>query len=250
MRTRRVRVRSWYAAGAGLLVAGLLAACTSSARPDQPAHRHQDKTTSVNEVPGGPTGHYVVPAGIHKIKHVIIDHAGEPVVRQLLRHLPRRGRHPDDATGCRRCACRTRPAAAPGPTTTPPTSTAAARTARPTRWPTSNGGKMDGFIRQRDAAPGVLPASRRPGLRRDRARPDVMGYHTAAEIPNYWTYAKNFVLQDHMFEPVKSWSLPDHLYMVSAWSAKCTEPLADELRQRHRRAPTGSTSSSRPCDRS
>ena len=24
-----------------------------------------------------------------------------------------------------------------------------------------------------------------------------------------------------MFEPVKSWSLPDHLYMVSAWSAKC-----------------------------
>jgi len=24
-----------------------------------------------------------------------------------------------------------------------------------------------------------------------------------------------------MFEPVKSWSLPDHLYMVSAWSARC-----------------------------
>jgi phospholipase C len=24
-----------------------------------------------------------------------------------------------------------------------------------------------------------------------------------------------------MFEPVKSWSLPDHLYMVSAWSAEC-----------------------------
>jgi phospholipase C len=29
------------------------------------------------------------------------------------------------------------------------------------------------------------------------------------------------VLDDHMFEPVKSWSLPDHLYMVSAWSAQC-----------------------------
>jgi phospholipase C len=29
------------------------------------------------------------------------------------------------------------------------------------------------------------------------------------------------VLNDHMFEPVKSWSLPDHLYMVSAWSARC-----------------------------
>jgi phospholipase C len=48
-----------------------------------------------------------------------------------------------------------------------------------------------------------------------------MGYHTAAEIPNYWTYARDFVLQDHMFEAVKSWSLPDHLYQVSAWSARC-----------------------------
>ncbi|MGH3672623.1 MAG: alkaline phosphatase family protein, partial [Pseudonocardiaceae bacterium] len=46
-------------------------------------------------------------------------------------------------------------------------------------------------------------------------------YHTAAEIRNYWAYAKNFVLDDHMFEPVKSWSLPDHLDLVSAWSAKC-----------------------------
>ena len=65
-----------------------------------------------------------------------------------------------------------------------------------------------------------------------------MGYHTAAEIPNYWTYAKDFVLEDHMFEPVKSWSLPDHLYLVSAWSAKCKNAIADELRQQHRRART------------
>ena len=28
-----------------------------------------------------------------------------------------------------------------------------------------------------------------------------MGYHTESDIPNYWTYAKDFVLQDHMFEP-------------------------------------------------
>ena len=27
-----------------------------------------------------------------------------------------------------------------------------------------------------------------------------MGYHDAREIPNYWTYAQNFVLQDNMFE--------------------------------------------------
>jgi phospholipase C len=51
---------------------------------------------------------------------------------------------------------------------------------------------------------------------------DVMGYHTAGEIPNYWRYAQQFVLQDHLFEPVRSYSLPDHLYMVSAWAASCT----------------------------
>ena len=57
---------------------------------------------------------------------------------------------------------------------------------------------------------------------------DVMGYHTDEEIPNYWAYAKSFVLQDHMFEPVASYSLPDHLWMVSEWSASCT-PANDPL---------------------
>ncbi|MGH2388557.1 MAG: alkaline phosphatase family protein, partial [Chloroflexota bacterium] len=52
--------------------------------------------------------------------------------------------------------------------------------------------------------------------------PDVMGYHDARQIPNYWAYAKHFVLQDHMFSPVASWSLPAHLFMVSEWSAFCT----------------------------
>jgi phospholipase C len=28
-----------------------------------------------------------------------------------------------------------------------------------------------------------------------------MGYHTQSDIPNYWAYARNFVLEDHMFEP-------------------------------------------------
>jgi phospholipase C len=85
-----------------------------------------------------------------------------------------------------------------------------------------DGGRMDGFIRERDSAKGrsqcrVIddPACHTGG------RPDVMGYHTAAEIPNYWAYAKNFVLADHMFEPVKSWSLPEHLFLVSGWSARC-----------------------------
>ena len=72
-----------------------------------------------------------------------------------------------------------------------------------------DGGKMDGFIGQAEAARPNLPS-------------DVMGYHDAREIPNYWAYAKHFVLQDHMFEPNASWSLPAHLFIVSEWSAHCT----------------------------
>ncbi len=83
-----------------------------------------------------------------------------------------------------------------------------------------NGGQMDGFIAQRDKAKSTCTNPDDPACSTGQT-PDVMGYHTSAELPNYWTYAKDFVLQDHMFEPVKSWSLPDHLYMVSAWSAKC-----------------------------
>jgi phospholipase C len=51
-----------------------------------------------------------------------------------------------------------------------------------------------------------------------------MGYHTEREIPNYWTYARDFVLQDHMFAPADSWTLPAHLFLVSAWSARCSDP--------------------------
>ena len=53
---------------------------------------------------------------------------------------------------------------------------------------------------------------------------DVMGYHTAREIPNYWTYARHYTLQDGMFAPADSWTVPAHLFMVSAWSARCPNP--------------------------
>jgi phospholipase C len=63
------------------------------------------------------------------------------------------------------------------------------------------------------------------------SRPDVMGYHTGRDIPNYWAYAHNFVLQDHMFQPDLSWSLPSHLYMVSEWSAHCANGDPASCRQ-------------------
>src|SRR5207249_4941530 len=47
---------------------------------------------------------------------------------------------------------------------------------------------------------------------------------TPGEIPNYWAYAEHFVLQDHMFAPSDSWTLPSHLFLVSAWSASCADP--------------------------
>ena len=43
--------------------------------------------------------------------------------------------------------------------------------------------------------------ARDPGPQR---QPDVMGYHDAREIPNYWAYAEHFMLQDHMFAPTDS----------------------------------------------
>jgi phospholipase C len=54
-----------------------------------------------------------------------------------------------------------------------------------------------------------------------QGQPDIMGYHTAHEIPNYWAYAKHFQLQDRMFAPQNSWSLPSHLYLLSSWAATC-----------------------------
>ena len=60
-------------------------------------------------------------------------------------------------------------------------------------------------------------------------QPDVMGYHDAREIPNYWTWASTYMLQDHLFAPTDSWTLPSHLFLVSGWSASCSVVPPDEL---------------------
>src|SRR5690242_15608390 len=87
-----------------------------------------------------------------------------------------------------------------------------------------DGGKMDGSVRTADDQPSRGCSATKPPtpVCLPGNPPDVMGYHDAREIPNYWTYAQDFVLQDHMFESVASWSQPAHLFMVSGWSAKCT----------------------------
>jgi phospholipase C len=80
-----------------------------------------------------------------------------------------------------------------------------------------DGGKMDGFEGQ------ALSATSTCHPQPSACAPDVMGYHTPTDIPNYWTYARDFVLQDRMFEPIASWTLPAHLYELSQWSARCTQ---------------------------
>jgi phospholipase C len=86
-----------------------------------------------------------------------------------------------------------------------------------------DGGRMDGFIAQAELG---RRSCRNPTNPACLSGPptDVMGYHTASDIPNYWAYASHFVLQDHMFESVHSWSFPSHLYLVSGWSADCFRP--------------------------
>jgi phospholipase C len=86
------------------------------------------------------------------------------------------------------------------------------------------GGSMDGFVATQEHGIKTCAQVFDPYCSLRRNSTDAMGYHTGADIPNYWHYAKDFVLQDHMFESVASWSLPSHLSMVSGWVARCSVP--------------------------
>jgi phospholipase C len=91
-----------------------------------------------------------------------------------------------------------------------------------------NGGKMNGFIKALRQIgngcvkhPDIYPCRQAtPG---PQGQPDLLGYHTAREIPNYWAYARRFTLHDRMFAPTDSWTLPAHLFLVSGWSATCPD---------------------------
>jgi phospholipase C len=206
-----------------MVMAGLLAtavaACSATAIP-LPHHDHPHQFG--RRVPGGAAGSYVIPPGIHKIKHVIIVMQENRSFDSYFGTYPGVDGIPihdgvstvcvpDPAHGCTRPYHDRVDLNGGGPHGA---SNAIADV---------NGGKMDGFIKQRDAARKLCLVFADPACTASRT-PDVMGYHTAAEIPNYWAYARNFVLQDHMFEAVQSWSLPDRLYQVSEWSARCQTP--------------------------
>src|SRR5207342_2878906 len=91
-----------------------------------------------------------------------------------------------------------------------------------------DGGRMDGFVRvaalARIGTPKCGEDLLDPTCTINPEQPDVASYHDWREIPNYWRWASAYALQDHLFSGEDSWSLPNHLDMVSGWSAACTSP--------------------------
>jgi len=107
-----------------------------------------------------------------------------------------------------------------------------------------DGGKMDGFIRV--SFGGLIRRCRRTPTAKSCAilrHPGLMGYYDARELPNYWKYAKSFVLSDRMFEPNWGWSLPAHLWLVSGWSARCSMPTDPSTCSSNLEGPTNGPSS-------
>ena len=224
MDARRPGVRPAFVV-ACVVMTVLLAACTSAR---EAAHGPVGPGRAVGyaraagpaRVAGGPSGTYVVPPGIHKIKHVIIVMQENRSFDSYFATypgadgIPMRGGKPavcvpNPVGGCTRPYHDITDVNGGGPHTQ---GNAVADVAT---------GRMSGFIRQLDLAQATCRNVNDPACL-PHGPPDVMGYHTGAEIPNYWAYARDFVLQDHMFEPVSSWSEPDHLALVSGWSARCT----------------------------
>ncbi|MGH9072506.1 MAG: alkaline phosphatase family protein [Acidimicrobiales bacterium] len=204
-----------------LVVVGALALTAAACTPSpSPARRATTSTTTVERgaaAPGSPA-----PAGIHEIRHVI-------VIMQENRSfdsyfgafpgadgIPMRNGTPTVCIPDRETHTCVRPYPDHADVNGGGPHGAANATAD------IDGGRMDGFVAEDLAARKGCRDVTNPACT-NSATPDVMGYHTRSDIPNYWAYARDFVLQDHMFEPNASWSLPAHLFEVSEWSARCTQ---------------------------
>jgi phospholipase C len=179
-----------------------------------------------SDVPGGPTGCYLIPPGIHKIKHVIVVMQENRSFDSYFGTYPGADGIPMNNGVPTVCVPDATSKTCVAPFHDIYDTNGGGPHAEADAVTDVNNGKMDGFIKpvvaSRGTCTNTLDPACRPAIQKaNGGKPDVMGYHTSAEIPNYWTYANDFVLNDHMFEPVKSWSLADHLFLVSGWSARC-----------------------------
>jgi phospholipase C len=182
-----------------------------------------------SDVPGGPTGCYLVPPGIHKIKHVIVIMQENRSFDSYFGTYPGADGIPMKNGRPTVCVPDSKTNSCVAPFHDVNDVNGGGPHGEPDAIVDVNNGRMNGFVQSVRSAIATCQNPNDPACvagntgkeTGPRGIPDVMGYHTASEIPNYWTYAKNFTLDDHAFEPVKSWSLPDHLFMVSGWSALC-----------------------------
>ena len=191
----------------------IAAGCSSSSTPP---------TAHEERVSGGPTGSYVVPAGIHKIKHVIVVMQENRSFDSYFGTYPGADGLPMDNGAPTTCS----PDPSNGSCVAPYVDHADVNGGGPHNYANAtsdvNGGRMNGFIGQAEVAKKSCASPTDPACANSGSS-DVMGYHTRSDIPNYWSYASDFVLQDRMFEPNASWSLPSHLFLVSEWAAHCTQ---------------------------
>ena len=136
--------------------------------------------------------------GIHNIQHVVVIMQENRSFDSYFGTYPGRQRDPRPGRVPRRPAERRLQRALPRPERKQ-LRRAARRGARD-RGRSTAGRWTASSARGRAARHRAQQSPLRPERSRKQAPADVMGYHDAREIPNYWTYAKNFVLQDNMFE--------------------------------------------------
>jgi phospholipase C len=211
----------WGLSLVALLAAGLGTITVVALRGSHPPLPYIQVATAITPKWGGiKADHHKIPPDIHKIKHVVILMQENRSFDNMFGTFPGADGIP--------MKNRVPTACVPNPATKSCTSpyhdtngidTGALHDEVSAR-KDINGGAMDGFIKVAESSVGgcSYPDT---GCRTNPKLPDVMGYHDQHEIPNYWAYAKHFVLQDRMFAPTLGPTLPSHLYLVSGWSAKC-----------------------------
>ena len=228
-------------------LAGLVIACVTGlllASAELPGHR--EDADAARSLPDG------TPAAIHVIRHVVIIMQENRSFDSYFGTFPGADGIPGLAGNPGRVPCsfdpRTRLCIRPYHDTSDRNAGGPHDTAAAIR--DTDGNRMDGF--EASARTGRVLACTRgvdaPGCSLTPDKPDVMGYHDWHEIPNYWDYARNFVLLDHMFEAENAWSLPAHLSLVSGWSARCSK-RGDPMSCRSAlRVPFGAGGGGKPAD--
>jgi len=223
--TRR-RLPTSFALASGILVASVVAIACTSSDSSEPVARSGGTTAA--GVPPASASPAIEPAlGIDNIEHVIFVVQENRSFDHYFGTFPGADGLPRDKHGDF-TSCQPDPFAdgcwtpyhdrdlfdAGGPHTVAASETSV------------NGGKMNGFVEAMREWGNTCTrhpeewACRQAKLG-PQGQPDMMGYHTARELPNYWAYARRYLLQDRMFAPTDSWTLPSHLYLVSGWAATC-----------------------------